>query len=378
MLCRPLLILLLLWLSAPVAPPGAQALPRQRCFQPTGFCVADPMLAYWERQGGLPIFGYPISESRFETVEGRTLEVQWFERDRLEIQADGRVTAGRLGARWLELQGHPWETFPRVARAGPGCHYIAITGHQLCEPFLGYWRTSGGLARFGYPITEPHFELIEGKTYQVQYFERRRMEYHPELAGARNAILLGLLGQALAETDSCVALDPAFEPTAYAYRQLLGCPIYASRELVGNKRLGGLREVPLAIQRFERGMLLWFQPLGFGSSPAGNIVAVGFDPDRQAQTWRQYQDTWREGESTGVAEQPPPGLHAPIHGFGKLWSTNPDVRQLLGWATEPEHGETGNYRAFRKGFVIYRPATDRCYLFTEDGIAREVPLQRQT
>jgi hypothetical protein len=40
-----------------------------------------------------------------ETVEGRTIAVQWFERDRLEIQLDGTITAGRLGARALELQG---------------------------------------------------------------------------------------------------------------------------------------------------------------------------------------------------------------------------------------------------------------------------------
>ena len=281
MFSRPLLILLLVWLSSRLAPPGTQARPRQRCFEPGGICVSDPILAYWERNGGLSIFGYPITERQSESIEGRV--------------------------------------------------------------------------------------------YEVQYFERRRMEYHPELAGTPYAILLGLLGQTLAETDSCVALDPGFEPTAYAYRDLLGCPIYASRELVGNKRLGGLRDVPLAIQRFERGTLLWFQPLGLGTASLGNIVVIGFDASRQALTWQQYQDTWREGEATGVVEQPPPGLYAPAHGFGKLWSAHPDVRQLLGWATEPEHGEMGGYRAFRKGFVIYRAATDRCYLFTDDGIAREVP-----
>jgi hypothetical protein len=38
-------------------------------------------------------------------------------------------------------------------------------------------------------------ELIEGRAYQVQYFERRRMEYHPENAGTSFEILLGLLGR---------------------------------------------------------------------------------------------------------------------------------------------------------------------------------------
>jgi hypothetical protein len=49
------------------------------------------------------------------------------------------------------------------------------------------------------------------------------------------------------------------------------------------------------------------------------------------------------------------------------------VRARLGWAVEPEQGETGGYRQFSKGFMLYRPATDRFYLFTEDGIVRDVP-----
>jgi hypothetical protein len=368
-----MLLLVLLWLSALAMLPTAYAQSRQRCFEPNGLCVSDPILAYWENNGGLTIFGYPVTTPHFETVEGRTLEVQWFERDRLEIQADGTVTAGRLGARWLELQGRPWDTLPRVERAAAGCQYFAITGHQLCEPFLSYWKTKGGLARFGYPISERFSEQIEGQAYDVQYFERRRMEYHPEFAGTPYAILLGLLGQSLAETDGCVALDLQFEATAYTYRDLLGCPVYASRELVGNKRLGGLREVPIALERFERGLMLWFQPLGFGSNLLGTIEVITFDANRQGLVWQQFQDTWREGEEVGVEDRPPPGLYAPTRGFGKLWSTNPDVRTRLGWATEAEHGETGRYRAFWKGFVVYRAATDSCYLFTNDGIVREVP-----
>jgi hypothetical protein len=31
----------------------------------------------------------------------------------------------------------------------------------------------------------------------VQYFERLRLEYHPEFAGSENVVLLGLLGEEL-------------------------------------------------------------------------------------------------------------------------------------------------------------------------------------
>ena len=61
-----------------------------------------PDLEYWERNGGLPIFGYPVSPQQIETVEGQTLPVQWFERDRLEDHgSEGRAgwAAGRARAR---------------------------------------------------------------------------------------------------------------------------------------------------------------------------------------------------------------------------------------------------------------------------------------
>ena len=75
----------LLALITPLAAPSsAQAQSGERCFPETNQCIVGPIRAYWERHGGLPIFGYPITPQRVETVEGRTLPVQWFQRDRLE------------------------------------------------------------------------------------------------------------------------------------------------------------------------------------------------------------------------------------------------------------------------------------------------------
>jgi hypothetical protein len=365
-------LLAVLWLTAVPLPPAAAAQPRERCFDGVSECLSDPLLAYWERHGGLSVFGYPISGVRLETVEGQTLKVQWFERDRLEIQNDGTVTPGRLGARWLELQGRPWQTFPVVSEAARGCAYFAVTQHQVCEPFLRYWKTQGRLERFGYPITERITEQIEGQTYAVQYFERRRMEQHAEFAGTRYAVLLGLLGTSLAETDSCVALDARFEPTAYAYRAILGCSVAPSRELVGNDRIG-LRDVPMAVERFEHGMMLWVRQFAGDVMSPGSIFVITPDPNRQMLVWQQFPDLWSEGQPTGVVGTPPKGLYAPVRGFGYLWASNPEVRARLGWAIEPENGETGGYRQFSKGFMLYRPTTDRFYLVTEDGIVRDVP-----
>lgn len=70
--------------------------------------------------------------------------------------------------------------------------YFPQTGHHLSNRsgFLDFWRANGQVLIFGYPITE---ELVEdGKV--VQYFERARFEYHPELAGTDWAVQLGLVG----------------------------------------------------------------------------------------------------------------------------------------------------------------------------------------
>ena len=64
---------------------------------------------------------------------------------------------------------------------------------------------------FGYPISEPFDEQNppvpagDGQTHRVQYFERYRLEYHPENPDPYK-VLLGLLGVSQADKDN---LDPA-------------------------------------------------------------------------------------------------------------------------------------------------------------------------
>src|SRR5690348_14348569 len=68
-----------------LAPQHAVAQQPQRCFPETGYCISGTIREYWERNGGLPVFGYPITSQQVETGEGTwSGPVQWFERDRLE------------------------------------------------------------------------------------------------------------------------------------------------------------------------------------------------------------------------------------------------------------------------------------------------------
>jgi hypothetical protein len=202
------IILTIMASGALLLPQASNAQTSERCFAETGFCISGAIRAYWERNGGLPVFGYPITAQAEATVEGRTLQVQWFERDRLEIQSDGSVTAGRLGVERLEQLGAPWTPGPN-APAGAGCRAFAETGYQVCGAFVTYWQRNGGLERFGFPVSEPRTETIEGRQLTVQWFERRRFELHEG-----DLVLLGLLGREVRENTPPPA-PPALPPPSF-------------------------------------------------------------------------------------------------------------------------------------------------------------------
>ena len=57
------------------------------------------------------------------------------------------------------------------------CRYFVETGHYVCDQFLEFYDTRGGLEIFGYPLTEAFNDPRLGLF--VQYFQRARMEWHP-------------------------------------------------------------------------------------------------------------------------------------------------------------------------------------------------------
>jgi hypothetical protein len=326
----------------------AQAAPDERCFPETGFCISGPIRAYWERNGGLPIFGYPVSTLQDEDVEGRRLPVQWFERDRLEDHGAQGVLAGRLGARYLELNNTPWEYFPNTDTPAPGCQYVALTRQNLCGPYLRYWQQNGGLERFGYPITGEIYENVEGKKYRVVYFERRRMEIHADLPGS--PILLGLLGrdvralpEPLSRYPDCLR-DALPQLRDVQIGKPLGCP-----------SLAPVPEVPAATQAFERGVMLWTNirnvPVPRFKPGVPDIIAfIQPGPTQQA-----FDDTWVAGQDPDTPPFTPPaaGLYAPWRSFGTVWAANPALRDAIGWATQPEaQARTADIQLFSIGLVM--------------------------
>src|SRR6185436_17614933 len=100
----------------------------------------------WEQNGGLPVFGLPIAPQQQETIEGQPFQVQWFERNRLELHPENArpydVLLGRLGADSLARQGRDPFTFPR-SEPQTGCRFFPETGHNVCDAILAAWRASG-------------------------------------------------------------------------------------------------------------------------------------------------------------------------------------------------------------------------------------------
>jgi hypothetical protein len=85
--------------------------------------------------------------------------------------------------------------FQARAQTGSNCRTFPETGKTVCNRFLEYWNTHGGLAQQGYPISEvfPDVSDTDGRTYLMQYFERAVFELHSEF-GPPNDVLLSLLG----------------------------------------------------------------------------------------------------------------------------------------------------------------------------------------
>jgi beta propeller repeat protein len=63
----------------------------------------------------------------------------------------------------------------------PDVRYFSETKHNIVGAFRQYWTLNGGLATFGYPLTEAFEETgSDGTKRQVQYFERAKLEANPQ------------------------------------------------------------------------------------------------------------------------------------------------------------------------------------------------------
>jgi len=166
---------------------SAHAQASQRTFPETGKSVQGKFLDYWDKHGGLPQQGYPISEEMQEVSEtdGKSYSVQYFERAVFELHPENQppndVLLSLLGV-FLYNQKYPSDAPNQVTNNQSGSRLFTETGRRVGGEFLDYWTKNGGLAQQGFPISDEFNEVseLDGKTYKVQYFQRAVFEYHPE------------------------------------------------------------------------------------------------------------------------------------------------------------------------------------------------------
>ena len=230
-----LLCLLPLFAAALPTAPASAADSKRLCFAQVPDCIEFRFRTFWSGNGGLPVFGLPLTPDRNEKVGDQKYKVQYFERFRFEQHKENPqpydVLLGRIGVDQLTAQGRDWQTF---AKADPGTpHYFAETGHAIAAQFWGFWSRNGlefdgnkkaksaaeSLALFGLPVSEAQMEQgSDGQMYLTQWFERARFEFHPENKAPYD-VLLGRLG-----ADALATPQPQPAPDNTAPALAIGCP----------------------------------------------------------------------------------------------------------------------------------------------------------
>jgi hypothetical protein len=212
--------LLALTLAALAVPLNAGAQADQPCqpFPETNQEICGVFLSYWEYNGGVPVFGYPLTVP-FQELSADTLtqyETQYLERERFEHHLENEDTPyvillGRLGVNILAANGIDWTALPKTDPSEQ--NYMAATGQAIAPEFWEYWSSHGldfgdedvsfreALALFGYPVTPAQVETNpDGDAVLTQWFERARFELHD------GVVLLGRLGAEVTASDGDLSI----------------------------------------------------------------------------------------------------------------------------------------------------------------------------
>ncbi len=125
----PLPVLILVMLLQSLAATPARGATEVLYVQQTGHYMRGVFRDFWDRNGGLPNFGHPITEEYFEPGTGRVL--QYFERARFERAGTG-ATMVQLGALGREILGERTFAPARAIQSSATRRYFA--GIHLPRP----------------------------------------------------------------------------------------------------------------------------------------------------------------------------------------------------------------------------------------------------
>lgn len=167
-------------------PTAAQQPEKTQYFPDTGHWVRGDFLEKW-RSASNPvlIYGWPITE----TFVSQGNEVQYFQRAKFEYYPTNppgrRVVITNLGQELLDAATITPLNVPALPANHPACLTFSENNHQVCYAFKDFYQANGGLDQFGRPISD----LVKVNGWLVQYFERARFEWHPELPSGKRVTL---------------------------------------------------------------------------------------------------------------------------------------------------------------------------------------------
>lgn len=405
--------------EAPVSPLPATSVRTVRYFSETGHNVTNIFLSFWEKNGQVRLFGYPLGEAYSENG----IIYQWFQRARFEYR-QGQVTLGMLGQEWQDNRTPAREPIVSTPNNNTRHRQVVQTGQTLQGSFLDYWEKNGAEQRFGYPISGEFVE--DGRT--VQYFEYARLEWYPNNP-PRRQVLLGNIGTELH--------GPAYPPSPqfarhgninYRYFPDTGHTVsnaflryfdeHGGLPIFGNPLGETFREHDEIVQWFERRKLVYrsgvvyeeplgrlrFNPGVEGNFPAqhvfhlflgtheetANSLGAGIEDAKYPKlthqmfeggqlfwrhdsnqvyvlyntgAWQIYENPWQAGEPETRGLSTPTGRYEPVKALGSIWHLIGGPRSPLGWATSPANEGEGVAQAFKHGSLLYNPINDRIYVF---------------
>ena len=264
-----------------LAVPVTQVAAASDYYGDTGHYLYGQFRDYWNGNGGLLQYGFPITKVFDQQSEdGKTHPTQYLQRAVFEQHAENagtpfEVLGRRLSALQTADRAKTDPNFQSVGNPNDGRLWFTQTNHTIGgsdaanAAIRSFWEAAGkgdiqrSVQIFGYPISEPFDEQNppvpagDGQIHRVQYFERYRLEYHPENPDPYK-VLLGLLGVSQADKDN---LDPSLrapEP-----------PGQPQPDCIGRRRAATAQPLP----RSYAGVHVGDQGQGYGF----NVDAIGLD-----------------------------------------------------------------------------------------------------
>jgi beta propeller repeat protein len=243
--------------------------------------ISGQMVVWEDWRSGLPdIYAWDLNQQRMFAVARSQ-------------QANAPVVSGSVVA-WIsgndpqsqriqamQIQERlPTDPHDPPAVPSPESLYISETQHFVSSGFKAFWQANGGPQVLGYPLSEEFRETDpdSGEELIVQYFERVRLEYHPD-APEDQRIRLALLGHELRPDAETAPIDPFESSEEQIYFPETGHAIsYGFKDFWENN--GGLElfGFPITGEFLENGRVVqYFERARFEYNPESplNQVSLG-------------------------------------------------------------------------------------------------------